>query len=574
MSGSSNSPKSGALLELESSNRALLLTRVSLTSTTSWGLNGSAPAEGGYTVYNTNAAITGSNDYPVIPDGVGVYYWDGTGWVAVKRNTTYREPWNVQGTTTPATLNSQNIYQSGTVAIGTNQVYDGATLHVNGAIRGGTNPQGTVGANSFAMGNTNEASGPNSIAMGLNNQATGNNTFVVGYGSKATALRSMAMGYETTSSGENAVAMGNTTTASGANAVAFGYNTTASGNNGTAFGLGTRALGTRATAFGNNTLVRAAAEDATAFGRETIAGGNNSTAFGRNSEASGTNSTAFGYGTTASGDRSTAFGNEATASGSSSTAFGLSTRATNMRATAFGSNTLASGETATAFGAQTEASGLNSTSFGYQTKAVGNNSTAMGNGTTARGANSLAAGNGALTGVDANNAISMGNSTSALHVNSLVLGNNVTSNADNQFTARFQGGYRFMTQAQSVSNIGAQLASGANAWSTMSSKSLKENFQPVDGQEVLAKIVDMELTSWNYIGQDKTQFRHYGPMAEDFYAAFGHDGIGTIGDSESINQADFDGINLIAIQALAKENQELKARIEALEKQLQKRRRR
>ena len=123
-----------------------------------------------------------------------------------------------------------------------------------------------------------------------------------------------------------------------------------------------------------------------------------------------------------------------------------------------------------------------------------------------------------------------------------------------------------MTQAQATSNIGAQLASGANAWSTMSSKVLKENFQPVDAKQVLAKITDFDLTTWNYKGQDKTKLRHYGPMAEDFYEAFGNDGIGTIGVDDSINQADFDGINMIAIQALAKENIELKARIEKLEK--------
>jgi len=523
---SSNIPKDGALLDLESNNRALLLTRVSLSSTTVWGLNGVAPAEGGYTVYNSNISITGTTAYPIIEGGAGVYYWDGVGWVATKQNVSYTEPWNIQGTTNPARLNSQNIYQSGTVAIGLNQVYSGATLHVQGAIRGGANPQGDVGGNSIALGTLNEASGANSIALGYENQAAGGSSFAVGYQSKATGQRSMALGD------------GNT----------------ASGANSTAFGNGTQALAIRATSFGLNTIVRADATNGTAFGNASV--------------AAGTNSTAFGASTVASGDRSTAFGNATSASGPSSTAFGFSTIASEMRSTAFGYDTRASGNTSTAFGGETVASELYATAFGYQSRAVGGTSTAFGSASVARGARSIAAGNDAQTSATASDAISLGNSTSANHSNALVLGNNVTSSSDNQLTARFQGGYRFMTQAQSVSNIGAKLDNGANAWSVMSSKALKENFQLVDGKQVLAKIINLELSSWNYIGQEKETFRHYGPMAEDFYEAFGNDGIGTVGNSDSINQADFDGINMIAIQALAKENQELKARIERLEKLL------
>ena len=55
------------------------------------------------------------------------------------------------------------------------------------------------------------------------------------------------------------------------------------------------------------------------------------------------------------------------------------------------------------------------------------------------------------------------------------------------------------------------------------------------------------------------QHRHYGPMAQDFYAAFGKDELGTIGEDKSINQADFDGVNPIAIKALIEEVNQLKA---------------
>ena len=50
-------------------------------------------------------------------------------------------------------------------------------------------------------------------------------------------------------------------------------------------------------------------------------------------------------------------------------------------------------------------------------------------------------------------------------------------------------------------------------------------------------------------------------MAQDFFSAFGNDGIGTIGNDTTINSADFDGINLIAIQALEKRTAELREKI-------------
>src|SRR5262249_49421794 len=61
---------------------------------------------------------------------------------------------------------------------------------------------------------------------------------------------------------------------------------------------------------------------------------------------------------------------------------------------------------------------------------------------------------------------------------------------------------------------------GQVAFTFPSDKTQKENFQPVDGEEVLEKIRGFELTSWNFIGHDPKEFRHYGPMAQDFYAAF------------------------------------------------------
>ena len=92
---------------------------------------------------------------------------------------------------------------------------------------------------------------------------------------------------------------------------------------------------------------------------------------------------------------------------------------------------------------------------------------------------------------------------------------------------------------------------------------------------MLEKIRGFELTSWNFIGHDPKEFRHYGPMAQDFFAAFGHDGVGQIGTETTINSGDMAGILMTAVQALEKRTAELKetkaelaaltARLEALE---------
>jgi hypothetical protein len=113
---------------------------------------------------------------------------------------------------------------------------------------------------------------------------------------------------------------------------------------------------------------------------------------------------------------------------------------------------------------------------------------------------------------------------------------------------------------------------GQVAFSYISDKTQKENFQPVDGEEVLRKIRGFELTSWNFIGHDPEKFRHHGPMAEDFFAAFGHDGVGHIGSETTINSGDMAGILMIAVQALERRTMELKrkeARIAVLESRLE-----
>jgi hypothetical protein len=277
-------------------------------------------------------------------------------------------------------------------------------------------------------------------------------------------------------------------------------------------------------------------------------------ASGFNTKAKNIYSTAMGYSTTASGSYSTAMGYSTTASSSYSTSMGQNTTASGISSTAMGYSTTASSRYSTAMGLGTTASGGNSTAMGWSTTASGIASTAMGLSTTTNGYASTA----------------MGSYVSTSGAGALIIGDNsttttLTSATDNRFSARFAGGYYLFTN--SAANVGAALTAGANSWAVISDSSKKENFKTVDGEEVLEKISRFKLASWNYKGQDKTQYRHYGPMAQDFHKAFGNDGIGIIGNDTTISSADFDGINFIAIQALEKrttQNEKLSREITAL----------
>ncbi len=244
-------------------------------------------------------------------------------------------------------------------------------------------------------------------------------------------------------------------------------------------------------------------------------------------------------------------------------ATGLDTRASGYSTTAMGKQTTASGYSSTAMGRNTTANGDDATAMGIFTTASGHGSTAMGVSTTASGDNTTAMGYKVNTnGKDGSFAI--GDDEPYIQGETFV-------GVPNQFVARFANGYYLMTCGNtgngSPSNnvrTGMWAGAGANAWSAISDSTKKEKHQPIDGEGLLHKIAQFKLTTWNYKGQDPKVFRHYGPMAQDFYAAFGKDGFGTIGCDTLINQADFDGINFAAIQALVKRTNELRVKSDEL----------
>jgi len=106
-----------------------------------------------------------------------------------------------------------------------------------------------------------------------------------------------------------------------------------------------------------------------------------------------------------------------------------------------------------------------------------------------------------------------------------------------------------------------------------SDRNVKAGFERVDTKAVLERVAAMPITRWHYTNDVATP--HLGPMAQDFYSAFG---VGP--DDKHITTVDEEGVALAAIQGLNQkleateqsakdkdgEIQELRQRLETLEK--------
>src|SRR5262249_5627644 len=111
-----------------------------------------------------------------------------------------------------------------------------------------------------------------------------------------------------------------------------------------------------------------------------------------------------------------------------------------------------------------------------------------------------------------------------------------------------------------LGNANVEVIEGQVGFTASSDRNQQENSRHVDAEDVLGHLPALSVTSWTLIGQDPNRFRHYGPVAQDFFAAFGHDGFGTIGTPTTITSTDMDGILLAAAQALEKRTVEQKSR--------------
>lgn len=244
-----------------------------------------------------------------------------------------------------------------------------------------------------------------------------------------------------------------------------------------------------------------------------------------------------GRGNTASGDGSTVgggFSNTASSEaafvggGSGNTAKGFYTTVGG------GLNNTASAEDATVGGGYGNTAGSNGATVGG-----GRNNTASGDAATvpggldnvADGVYSLAAGRKAKT--DGNDgAFVWGDSSDQ----------RVKAGGADEFKVQAGGGA--VVYSQSNLDTGAVLSSGSGSWSSLSTRTAKTNVDPVDPVETLAKVEQLDVSRWEYDSEEDAE--HMGPMAEEFYDAFG---LGV--DEKHITGVDADGVALAAIQGLS-----------------------
>jgi hypothetical protein len=250
-------------------------------------------------------------------------------------------------------------------------------------------------------------------------------------------------------------------------------------------------------------------------------------------------------------------GNQVIASGYGAFAYGDQVTASSTVGVGFGSAVTVSGTAGFSAGASNVCSGFACTAIGYTVRAGGQGSVALGYRTTANNDNSV------TIGYRGSNNGHIGSIVLAGVVNPASQTDSVRAQADGEFRLRAPGGIVLRTSFASNSaagvggNTGCDLPAGSGTFSCSSSRTIKENFRTVNGEDVLARIRATPISYWNYILEGR-RVRHLGPVAEDFAAAFGL-GVG----NQSIGMGDIDGVNFAGVQALEARTAGLRRQLEA-----------
>jgi hypothetical protein len=464
----------------------------------------------------------------------------------------------------------------GTISGGINNTVSGSYSMVGG----GRNNSASLSMVTVGGGQFNTASGDGStIAGGMQNAASGTIS-TIGGGSADTA-----------SGHSSIIAGGRQNTAIGdQSSIGGGYQNTASGDSATISG------GSWNSATGNNSTIGGGTGNEASFvslgppmdplgGWSTVGGGRDNRALGDystigggrdNTAAAGWTPTYGGYSTVAGGQDNHAFAMYSTVSGGrlDSARVQYATVGGGYMNVA-GAGLLAnpdSGEAATVAG-------------GYSNRAAGYFS-AIGGGesNTASGWYSTVSG-----GINNNNAGSYStipggyNGTLTSNANySMAFGRDVYVNTAYRvvfFDSAYSGrlginrddhsgvgiAHPIHVGTDGTNGNGAHLTAGGS-WQNGSSRTIKENFESLDPEELLAKISSLPVEGWNYKGTDE---RHIGPVSEDFVAAFD---VGTVQngrrDNKYLSPGDVAGVALAGIKELIEENRELRQVIEELQQRI------
>jgi hypothetical protein len=139
------------------------------------------------------------------------------------------------------------------------------------------------------------------------------------------------------------------------------------------------------------------------------------------------------------------------------------------------------------------------------------------------------------------------------------------SAAANEFAIRCTGGARFVAAIDGSGSptAGVKLDPGDNQWTVLSDRNAKRHVKAVDAKDILERLKRIPVHTWSYKTQDPC-IRHIGPMAQDFYAAFG---VGA--DEKRIGTLDADGVALAAIQGLHQIVKEKDTQIAAQREQME-----
>jgi len=349
--------------------------------------------------------------------------------------------------------------------------------------------------------------------------------------------------------GEDNVASGNWATVGG------GLNDTASGAEATIAG------GKHNIASGANATVGGGYQNVAADTRVTVSGGGLNTANHRGSTISGgeSNYTDSMWATVGGGKYDTVSGVCATVSG------GQKNKASGYFSTVSGGDdNTASGNAATVGGgSDNTASGGSSTVSGGTDNTASGSLAAVPGGSenAAKGYCSLAAGRRAKANHNGTIVLAANASSDPFPADSIRSGgiSQIVLKADSGIYITNTAGLAAYNPARVINtSTGAYLSSGGT-WTNASDKNLKENFSPIDGNEILQKLDELPIVSWNYKA-DRDRVKHIGPVAQDFYRLFG---LGD--DDKTISTVDPAGIALAAIQQLYRNQQELQRKSDEID---------
>jgi len=440
----------------------------------------------------------------------------------------------------------------------------GRLNQVNGeyaTVGGGVGNTASKSSDTVGGGTSNKANGGSSTVSGGYGNVTDGTYGIVSGGYKNKASANYAFVGGGASNEANALSA---TVGGGTSNKAISDYTTISGGRGNTASLACATVGggDKNDASGSCATISGGFSNTTDGFYSTVGGGGSNTASGNFTTVGGGYENVAKEGATVSGGyQNNAKGYETTIGGGSSNeangeyatiAGGHGNKANGYRATVGGgrSNQAIGPHAFVGGGEGNQASGVHSTvAGGYDNKAAGNFSFAAGR-------SSNADEHGSFIFADSTN-------TGPVYFNSRYPGND--------FSVLCTGGARFVTQwnKNNGSAGGVNLPAGGTAWSSLCDRDAKANFTPVNGCEILERLASIPIQTWNYKAQEPS-IRHIGPMAQDFYEAFG---MGE--DDKYISTIDVDGVALAAIQGLYKmvkeketENASLKRKVADLESRL------